>query len=84
MSSLVIRAVEDPRTLDKVMYVRPPTNICSFAKLVHMVEKKTGRTLKRHYVSEQEIAKKIQGNLQSMQQVKLIGCICRTNCCLIN
>ncbi|XP_051224000.1 phenylcoumaran benzylic ether reductase PT1 [Lolium perenne] len=60
MSSLVIRAVEDPRTLDKVMYVRPPTNICSFAKLVHMVEKKTGRTLKRHYVSEQEIAKKIQ------------------------
>ncbi|KAK1663505.1 hypothetical protein QYE76_051664 [Lolium multiflorum] len=52
--------MEDPRTLDKIMYVRPPTNICSFGHLFHMVEKKTGRTLGRHYVSEQEIAKKIQ------------------------
>uniref|UniRef100_A0ACD5XWM2 Uncharacterized protein n=1 Tax=Avena sativa TaxID=4498 RepID=A0ACD5XWM2_AVESA len=60
MSRLAIRAVEDPRTLDKVLYVRPPTNVCSFGQLVHLLEKKTGKTLERNYVSEQELAKKIQ------------------------
>uniref|UniRef100_A0ACD6A9P1 Uncharacterized protein n=1 Tax=Avena sativa TaxID=4498 RepID=A0ACD6A9P1_AVESA len=60
MSRLAIRAVEDPRTLDKVLYVRPPTNVCSFGQLVHLLEKKTGKTLERHYVPEQDLAKKIQ------------------------
>lgn len=60
MSRLAIRAVEDPRTLNKVLYVRPSTNVCSFGQLVHLLEEKTGKTLERHYVSEQELAKKIQ------------------------
>lgn len=60
MSMLAIRAVEDPRTLDKVLYVRPPTNMRSFSQLIHILEKKTGRTLERHYVSEHEFAKNIQ------------------------
>lgn len=61
-SMLTIRAVEDPRTLNKVMYVRPPTNMRSFGQLVELLEKKTGKTLERHFVSEHELAKKIQGN----------------------
>ncbi|KQK03496.1 isoflavone reductase homolog PCBER isoform X2 [Brachypodium distachyon] len=59
-SMLTIRAVEDPRTLNKVMYVRPPTNMRSFGQLVELLEKKTGKTLERHFVSEHELAKKIQ------------------------
>ena len=58
---MAIRAAEDPRTLNKVLYVRPPTNLCSFGELVHLLEKKTGRTLERNYVSEDELTKKIQG-----------------------
>jgi hypothetical protein len=65
MSRLVITAVEDPRTLDKVLYVRPPANVCSFAQLVHLIEKKTGRALERQYVSELELTKKIQGNIHT-------------------
>ncbi|TVU20865.1 hypothetical protein EJB05_30466, partial [Eragrostis curvula] len=30
MSMVVMRAVEDPRTLNKILYVRPPANICSY------------------------------------------------------
>ncbi|CAM0913894.1 unnamed protein product [Alopecurus aequalis] len=59
MSMLAIKTVEDPRTLNKVLYMRPPTNVCSFGKLVHLLEKKTGRALERQYVSELELAKKI-------------------------
>lgn len=47
---LAIRAVDDPRTLDKVLYVRPLTNMRSFGQLVYLLEKRTGRTLERHYV----------------------------------
>ncbi|KQK03495.1 isoflavone reductase homolog IRL1-like [Brachypodium distachyon] len=50
MSMLAIRAVDDPRTLDKVLYVRPLTNMRSFGQLVYLLEKRTGRTLERHYV----------------------------------
>uniref|UniRef100_N1R014 NmrA-like domain-containing protein n=1 Tax=Aegilops tauschii TaxID=37682 RepID=N1R014_AEGTA len=60
MSMLTIRAVEDPRTLDKILHVRPPANMRSFGQLLHLLEKKTGRTFERHYVTEQELAKKIQ------------------------
>lgn len=60
---LAIRAVEDPRTLDKILHLRPPANIRSFGQLAQLVEKKTGRTLERHYVTDQEFAKKIQGSL---------------------
>ncbi|VAH59451.1 unnamed protein product [Triticum turgidum subsp. durum] len=60
MSMLTIRAVEDPRTLDKILHVRPPANMRSFGQLLHLLEKKTGRTFERHYITEQELAKKIQ------------------------
>ncbi|XP_044972324.1 phenylcoumaran benzylic ether reductase Pyrc5-like [Hordeum vulgare subsp. vulgare] len=60
MSMLTIRAVEDPRTLDKILHVRPPANMRSFGQLVHLLEKKTGKTFERHYVTEPELVKKIQ------------------------
>lgn len=66
MSMLTIRAVEDPRTLDKILHVRPPANMRSFGQLLHLLEKKTGRTFERHYVTEQELAKKIQGSFLSI------------------
>lgn len=61
MSTLAIQAVEDPRTLDKILYVRPPANICSFGQLVCLWEKKIGKTIEKHYISEQELVKKIEG-----------------------
>ncbi|WVZ72957.1 hypothetical protein U9M48_021337 [Paspalum notatum var. saurae] len=45
MSALTIKAVEDPRTLNKILYVRPASNTCSFSHLVHLWEQMAGRTL---------------------------------------
>ncbi|TVU32570.1 hypothetical protein EJB05_24303, partial [Eragrostis curvula] len=59
MSMLVIRAVEDPRTLNKI-YIRPPANMCSFSHLVSLWEEKTGKSLDKYYMPEEELVKKIK------------------------
>ncbi|XP_030501711.2 phenylcoumaran benzylic ether reductase Pyrc5 [Cannabis sativa] len=55
-----IRAVEDPRTLNKSLYIRPPANIYSFNQLVALWEKKISKTLEKEYVPEDKLLKTIQ------------------------
>ncbi|TVU20939.1 hypothetical protein EJB05_30545, partial [Eragrostis curvula] len=59
MSAVTIKAVEDPRTLNKIVYMRPQENLCSLNRLVSLWENKLGNTLEKSYVSEEEIVKKI-------------------------
>ncbi|KAK8934665.1 hypothetical protein KSP39_PZI014750 [Platanthera zijinensis] len=54
-----IKAADDERTLNKILYIRPPANIYSTNELVSLWETKTNKTLERIYVSEEEILKKI-------------------------
>ncbi|KAH7668757.1 NAD-dependent epimerase/dehydratase domain-containing protein [Dioscorea alata] len=61
-----IRAVDDPRTLNKVLYVRPASNHCTLNEIVSFWEKKTGKSLDRIYVSEEEVLKKIQSSLEPL------------------
>lgn len=63
IGTYTIKAVDDPRTLNKVVYIRPPKNIYSFNELVSLWEKKIGKTLERVYVPEDEVLKNIQGQL---------------------
>ncbi|KAK1558414.1 hypothetical protein Q3G72_002059 [Acer saccharum] len=60
IATYTIRAVEDPRTLNKSLHIRPPGNIYSFNDLVSLWEKKIGKTLERTYVSEEQILQNIQ------------------------
>ncbi|XP_044509607.1 phenylcoumaran benzylic ether reductase Pyrc5-like [Mangifera indica] len=60
IGTYTIRAVDDPRTLNKILYLRPPGNIYSFNDLVSLWEKKIGKTLERVYVSEEKLLKNIQ------------------------
>ncbi|KAJ0968011.1 hypothetical protein J5N97_024928 [Dioscorea zingiberensis] len=60
IATYAIRAIDDPRTLNKVLYVRPAANHCSLNELVSLFEKKTNKTLKRIYIPEEEVLKKIQ------------------------
>jgi len=53
--------VDDPRTLNKILYVRPPANTYSFNELVSLWERKIGKTLERVYVPDEDILKNIQG-----------------------
>ncbi|KAK9988044.1 hypothetical protein SO802_028283 [Lithocarpus litseifolius] len=55
-----MRAVDDPRTLNKILYIKPPGNIYSFNDLVSLWEKKIGKTLERIYVPEEQLLKNIK------------------------
>ncbi|GLT71860.1 hypothetical protein SLA2020_438480, partial [Shorea laevis] len=60
IATYTINAVDDPRTLNKILYIRPPLNTYSFNDLVSLWEKKIGKTLERIYVSEEQLLKNIQ------------------------
>ncbi|XP_072999611.1 eugenol synthase 1-like [Typha latifolia] len=60
IDTYTIKAVDDPRTLNKILYLRPPANILSHNELVSLWEKKTGRTFEREYVPEDVVLKQIQ------------------------
>ncbi|XP_039168555.1 phenylcoumaran benzylic ether reductase Pyrc5 [Eucalyptus grandis] len=60
IGTYTIKAVDDPRTLNKILYIKPPANIYSFNELVSLWERKIGKTLERVYVPDEDILKNIQ------------------------
>lgn len=60
VGTYTIKAADDPRTLNKIVYIRPPGAIYSHNDLVSLWEKKTGKKLQRVYLSEEEVHKTIQ------------------------
>nr|AFK38598.1 unknown [Lotus japonicus] len=60
VAAFTIKAVDDPRTLNKVLYIRPQANTISYNELVPLWEKKTGKTLERVYIPEEQIFKLIK------------------------
>jgi len=60
VGTYTIKAVNDPRTLNKILYMRLPANTLSVNELVGMWENKIGKTLDKHYVPEEQVIKSIQ------------------------
>ncbi|WJX42170.1 Phenylcoumaran benzylic ether reductase Betv6 [Trifolium repens] len=60
IGTFTIRAVDDPRTLNKILYIKPPKNIYSFNELVALWEKKIGKTLEKSYIPEDKLLKDIE------------------------
>ncbi|KAJ4789434.1 Isoflavone reductase-like protein [Rhynchospora pubera] len=60
IATYTIKAIDDPRTLNKILYMRPPENTLSPNELVSLWEKKIGKKLERVYVPEEEVLKRIQ------------------------
>ncbi|XAR54208.1 hypothetical protein NMG60_11029237 [Bertholletia excelsa] len=60
VGTYTIRAVDEPRTLNKILYLRPPGNTYTFNELVSCWEKKIGKVLEKTYLSEEEVLKKIK------------------------
>ncbi|KAJ8641402.1 hypothetical protein MRB53_018096 [Persea americana] len=60
MAAYTIKAMDDPRTLNKILYLRPPANIYSINDLVSLWEKKACKTLERIYVPEEQVLKNIE------------------------
>jgi pterocarpan reductase len=61
IGTYTIRAADDPRTLNKILYLRPPNNIYTFNEVVALWEKKIGKTLQKIYVLEDKLLKDIEG-----------------------
>eukprot|EP00249_Psilotum_nudum_P035957 c602_g1_i1 orf=465-1403(+) len=55
-----INAVDDPRTLNKILYIRPPANILSLNELVAMWERKISKTLQKEFVSKEILIKQME------------------------
>nr|QHF16707.1 isoflavone reductase-like protein [Pueraria candollei var. mirifica] len=60
VGTYTIKAVDDPRTLNKTLHLKPPANVLTFNELVSLWESKIKTTLQKIYVPEEQILKKIQ------------------------
>lgn len=60
IGTYTIKAVDDPRTLNKTLYINPSRNIYSFNELVSLWEKKIGKALEKSYLPEEQLLKNIQ------------------------
>lgn len=61
IGTYTIKAVDDPRTLNKTLYIKPPKNTFSFNDLVSLWEKKIGKSLEKTYIPKEQVLKLIQG-----------------------
>ncbi|KAM1760182.1 hypothetical protein ACFX14_003096 [Malus domestica] len=66
VAAFTIRALDDPRTLNKVVYLRPPGNVYSMNELVEIWESKIGKKLDKVFVSEEELLERVEGNFSSL------------------
>ncbi|XP_021828331.1 isoflavone reductase-like protein, partial [Prunus avium] len=73
IGACTIKAVDDPRTLNKILYIRPPANTISFNDLVSLWEKKIGKTLERIYVPEEQLLKNIEEAAVPINVILSIG-----------
>lgn len=63
VAAFTINAVDDPRTLNKILYLRPPGNVYSINEVVELWETKIGKKLEKSFVSEEELLKSVKGIL---------------------
>ena len=61
IATYTIKAVDDPRTLNKTLHIRPPANVLTFNELVALWESKIGNKLEKTYVMEDQLLKNIKG-----------------------
>ncbi|KAK1268215.1 Isoeugenol synthase 1 [Acorus gramineus] len=57
VAAFVIRTVEDPRTLNRLVICKPPKNTVTQLGLIEMWEKKTGKKYKRVHLLEEEVVR---------------------------
>jgi hypothetical protein len=61
IANYTMRAVDDPRTLNKILYMRPPANIVSHNELISMWERRAGKTLQIVRIPEVDLLEWIKG-----------------------
>ncbi|KAF3774850.1 Isoflavone reductase-like protein [Nymphaea thermarum] len=62
VGTYTIKSVDDPRALNKTLYIRPPQNVMSQMELVKKWEKLIGKQLEKISISEEEFLASKKGN----------------------
>ncbi|XVF36083.1 hypothetical protein REPUB_Repub19eG0027700 [Reevesia pubescens] len=68
-----VKAVDDPRTLNKILFIRPPKNTYSFNEVVGLWEKLIGKTLEKTHILDDQLLKQIQEAPMPMNVVLAIS-----------
>lgn len=58
-----IKTIDDPRALNKTVYLRPPKNILSQKEVVEIWEKLIGKGLKKSSISRKEFLASLKGKM---------------------
>nr|POF10574.1 bifunctional pinoresinol-lariciresinol reductase 2 [Quercus suber] len=66
-----IKTIDDPRTLNKTVYLRPPKNILSQREVVEIWEKLIGKELQKSSIPKEQLLASLKG-LEYAEQVGLI------------
>ena len=61
VATYAIKTIDDPRTLNKKVYIRPPKNILSQSQLVEIWEKLTGKKLDKFSISKEDFLASMEG-----------------------
>ncbi|KAK9052862.1 hypothetical protein SSX86_029492 [Deinandra increscens subsp. villosa] len=61
VATYTVKTVDDPRMLNKTLYLRPPENILTQNKLVEIWEKLTDKTLERVHLSAKDFLASMKG-----------------------
>lgn len=61
VATYAIRTADDPRTLNKTLYIRPAANILSQKEVIQIWEKYTGKDLEKTYLSSDDFLKIMKG-----------------------
>lgn len=61
VATYAIKAIDDPRTLNQTIYIRPPENILSQRELIEKWENLVGKKLEKKTISEHEFLASMKG-----------------------
>ena len=64
IATYAIKAIDDPRTLNKTLYLRPPENILSQRQLVEIWEKLSEKKLEKIYVPGEDFLATLKGTCE--------------------
>ena len=70
IATYTVKTIDDPRTLNKTLYLRPPENIVSQREVVKMWEKLIGKELEKTSISAEEFLAQMKGKSHQWPQEK--------------
>lgn len=65
-----IKTIDDPRTRNKTVYIRPPENILSQREVVQIWEKLIGKELHKSSISAQQFLSSMEGETNIIDHIR--------------